>query len=350
MKYLDAIYFGNSGKEWLIALGAAAVIFILVSLAKSIAAARLRKLAERYSNDIMGLIADLVGKTGFFFRIALALYIGLYFISLPAKTMKAAEFIIILVFVWQVIWWGNGLISFWVNRYKQRKKAEDPTSATTVAALGVLIKIAFWAIVILVGLDNMGVNVTGLVAGLGIGGIAVALAAQNILGDLFASLSIIFDRPFVIGDFIILDSMMGTVENIGLKTTHVRSLSGELLVIPNSDLMKSRIRNYKRMYKRRIVFSFGVIYQTPYDKLNRIPSMVREIIDNQDHAIFDRSHFKEYGNSSLNFETVYNVDNPDYNLYMDVQQAINLKIYQRFEQEGIEFAYPTQTIYITNEE
>jgi len=203
-----------------------------------------------------------------------------------------------------------------------------------------------WFVVILIALDNLGVNIKTLIAGLGIGGIAVALALQNILGDLFASLSIILDKPFVIGDFIIINEYLGTVEHIGLKTTRIRSLSGEQLIFSNSDLLKSRIRNFKRMYERRVVFTIGVLYQTPYEKLCRIPKMIREIVEGNDQVRFDRAHFKEYGDFSLKFEIVYWIQNPDYNLYMDIQQTINLEIYKKFEASRIKFAYPTQTLFL----
>ena len=184
---------------------------------------------------------------------------------------------------------------------------------------------------------------------MGIGGIAVALALQNILGDLFASLSIVIDKPFVIGDFIVVDQLMGTVEHVGLKTTRLRSLGGEQLIFSNNDLLKSRISNYKRMMERRIVFGFGVTYQTPPEKLPLINEIVREIIGKQEQARFDRVHFKEYGESSLNFEAVYFVLSQDYNLYMDIQQAINLEMFRCFQKEGIEFAYPTRTLFIQQE-
>jgi len=193
------------------------------------------------------------------------------------------------------------------------------------------------------------VDVTALVAGLGVGGIAVALAVQNILGDLFASFSIVLDRPFVMGDFIIVGDYMGTVEHVGLKTTRIRSLSGEQLVFSNTDLLGSRIRNYKRMAERRVVFSLGVLYQTSPEQLEKIPQMIREIVEAQTPVRFDRAHFKEYGASSLNFEVVYYILDPDYNRYMDIQQAVNLEIYRRFDEEGIEFAYPTQTLYLRRE-
>jgi small-conductance mechanosensitive channel len=206
-----------------------------------------------------------------------------------------------------------------------------------------------WSVVLLLVLDNMGINITALVAGLGVGGIAVALAVQSILGDLFASLSIVLDKPFVVGDFLIIDDYMGSVEHVGLKTTRLRSLTGEQLVLSNTDLLSSRIRNYGRMQERRALFTLGVTYQTPRDKLRQIPEIIREAIEASEKTRFDRSHFKSYGAYSLDFETVYYVLEPDYALYMDIQQAVNLAIHERFEAEGIEFAFPTQTLFVERE-
>ncbi len=180
-------------------------------------------------------------------------------------------------------------------------------------------------------------------AGLGVTGIAVALALQNILGDLFASLSIVLDKPFVVGDYIVVDTLQGTVERIGLKTTRVRSLSGEQIVFSNADLLKSRLRNFKRMQERRVAFTFGVTYQTPEALLTRIPGIVREVITPLPSTRFDRAHFQSFGEYALLFEVVYFVTTPDYALFMDIQQAINLGLLGRFRQEGIAFAYPTQT-------
>jgi len=187
---------------------------------------------------------------------------------------------------------------------------------------------------------------TALVASLGIGGIAVALAAQSILGDVFASLAIALDRPVVIGDFIVVGEVMGTVERVGLKTTHLRSLSGELIVLPNNDLLSSRIRNYKRMFERRVLFTFGVTYQTPAESLQRIPGLVRELVERQELARFDRAHLAVFGPSALEFEVVYFVRDPDYNKHMDIQQQILLGLIRALDEAGVEFAYPTQTIHM----
>jgi small-conductance mechanosensitive channel len=169
---------------------------------------------------------------------------------------------------------------------------------------------------------------------------------QTILGDLFSSLSIVLDKPFVIGDFLIVDEMLGTVEYVGLKTTRLRSLSGEQLVFSNSDLLNSRIRNFGRMYERRVPFTIGVTYQTPLAKLEIIPQIIRDAINAQNNTRMDRSNFKSHGDFALLFESVYYVKVPDYNEYMNIQEAINLYIHKRFEEEGIDFAYPTQTLYL----
>jgi small-conductance mechanosensitive channel len=213
-------------------------------------------------------------------------------------------------------------------------------------ALSFLGRIALWATVLLLVLDNLGVDVTALVAGLGIGGLAIALAVQNVLSDLFASLSIVLDKPFIPGDFVVVGDMAGTVEHIGIKTTRIGSISGEQLIFSNTDLLGSRIRNFGRMKERRVVFSLGVTYQTPADKLARVPGLIQAAIESQERARFDRSHFASYGDSALNFETVYYVESSDYATHMDILQAVNLSIYRSFATEGIEFAYPTQTLFL----
>jgi small-conductance mechanosensitive channel len=213
-----------------------------------------------------------------------------------------------------------------------------------------LARLVIWSAVVLLTIDNLGYDVTALVAGLGIGGIAVALALQNVLGDLFASLSIILDKPFVVGDFIIVGDMLGVVEKIGLKTTRVKSLSGEQIVFSNGDLLSSRVRNYKKMQERRVAFKFGVLYSTPVDELEKIPGYVKEIIEGLDQTRFDRAHFQAFGASSLDFEIVYYVLGADYNLYMDIQQTINLGIARKLQERGVGFAFPTRTVHLLREE
>jgi small-conductance mechanosensitive channel len=212
-----------------------------------------------------------------------------------------------------------------------------------------VINVAIWAMVLMLTLDNLGIDITALVAGLGIGGIAVALAVQNVLGDLFASLSITLDRPFVVGDFLIVGDFMGSVEYIGIKSTRLRSLGGEQIIISNSDLLSSRVRNYGRMLERRVVFVTSVTYETPIEKVEKIPVLIREIVEAQSNTRFDRCHFAKHAAASLDFETVYYVLTGDYNQYMDIQQAINLRLHRELMTLGIEFAYPTQKLYVVTE-
>ena len=350
MDVLNKMLYGNTLGNWLIALLVVFGVMGIVRLFTGVILRRLSTLAQKTATDVDDFIADLLRRTKWLLLLLLSLYAATFIVTLDPRVEAVISTIAAIALLIQAAIWAGGGITFWLTRYRKRKLEEDPSTATTFSALGFLIRLALWSVVLLLILDNLGIDITALVTGLGIGGIAVALAIQNILGDLFASLSIVLDKPFVIGDFIIVGDLLGTVEKIGLKTTRVRSLSGEQLVFSNNDLLQSRIRNYKRMFERRILFSFGVIYQTPADKLEAIPGMVREIIDSLEDARFDRAHFKEFGNFSLNFEVVYYVLKPDYNIYMSKQQAINLALYRRFKEEGIEFAYPTQTLFLAGEQ
>lgn len=343
---LENVFFGNTVEQWLIALAVALISLGALYLLVRVLFKKISSLARRTTTELDDLIARLIGKTKFLFLLILSIYIGSLFVSLSVQVNTILSRVVIIILLFQMALWGSGLINHWVNRYKKQKLEVDAASATTFGAMGYVGQIILWSIVLLLALDNLGVDITTLVAGLGVTGIAVALAVQNILGDLFASLSIVLDKPFVIGDFVIIDNYLGTIEHIGLKTTRIRSLSGEQLVFSNNDLLRSRIRNYKRMFERRVVFSIGVTYQTPHGKVAAIPEMIKEIIESKDNVRFDRAHFKAYGDFSLIFEIVYWVTDPDYNVYMNIQQSINLDIYQRFEQEGIEFAFPTQTLYV----
>jgi small-conductance mechanosensitive channel len=203
-----------------------------------------------------------------------------------------------------------------------------------------------WSVIALAVLSNLGVNITAFIASLGVGGIAVALAVQNILGDLFASLAIAVDKPFEVGDFVVVGGVAGTVQMIGLKTTRIRSLQGEEVVMSNTDILKQTINNYRPMRERRIVFAFGVAYDTPAEKIEAIPGVVKRLVDAQEKLRFDRAHFKAFGDSSLDFEVVYIVKDPAYNTYMDMQQALNVGLMREFAAMGVEFAFPTRTIHI----
>jgi len=346
---LDQVYFQNSVKQWLYAIGIFIGTFIVLRVVLSIIRGRLKKLSQKTKTDIDDLIVHLLEKVKFFFLFFISIYVASFFLTLPPNLSSIIGKIIIIVFLLQGAIWGNSIIRYWVDRYKKQKMTEDAASVTTFTALGFVLQLVLWSVILLLILDNLGVDITTLVAGLGVGGIAIALAVQSILGDLFASLSIVMDKPFVIGDFIIVDNFLGSVEHIGLKTTRLRSLSGEQLVFSNTDLLKSRIRNYKRMYERRVLFAIGVVYQTSLEALKAIPGYIKTIIEKEEQVRFDRAHFKGYGDFSLNFEIVFWVKSPDYNVYMDIQQRINLEIFKKFQEENIEFAYPTQTLFVNRE-
>jgi small-conductance mechanosensitive channel len=337
----------NTVQDWLIFIAVTTAALAVAYLFKRIAISRISRLAADTAVQWDDAVAEVLSRTHSVFLLMVALFVGSLALKLPDIVRRGIFTALAVAIIIQVALWLNAVILFSLRRYIEQRKKTDPASAATVNAAGFVTRLVLWSVVALLVLDNFGIDVTALVAGLGVGGVAVALATQNILGDLFASLSIVLDKPFLIGDFLVVGEFMGSVEYIGLKTTRLRSLSGEQLVFSNTDLLGSRIRNYGRMYERRVVFKIGVTYQTPRDKIKLIPAIIREAIEAQDNTRFDRSHFQAYGDFSLNFENVYYVSSPDYNLYMDVQQAINLHIHERFEQEGIEFAYPTQTLFVS---
>lgn len=345
MEFLSTTFYGNSVLQWLIAVGVAVLVIIALEGVKVFLVRQLSRLSDRTATELDDLFVAILRRTRFFFLLALAVVAGSQMVELSDRVRDIIRALTFLATLLQIGFWGTAGIEVGLGRYTSRRMEEDAAAATTVRFVGFLLRLVLWAIIALVALDTAGVDITAMVAGLGVGGIAVALAVQNVLGDLLASLSIVLDKPFVIGDFIIVGDMMGTVENIGMKTTRIRSLSGEQLVFSNNDLLSSRIRNYKRMEERRALFRFGVVYQTPKDSLERIPGIVREVIESRDNTRFDRAHFASFGDSSLDFEVVYYMLVPDYNAYMDTQQAINLELFGRFEERGIEFAYPTRTVY-----
>lgn len=346
MLNLQTIVLGNPIQDWLTALTIALIINLLIGVIKW---AITRRFADFLSNGRTNLddsLVEMARRTRQWLVFAITLYMGARYLELPPKLDLGLTIVATLAAFIQVGLWAGTALDFWIGRTRKRALIEDAGATTSLAALSFIGHLLIWTMVLLLALDNLGVNVTALVAGLGVGGIAVALAMQNILGDLFASLSIVIDKPFVIGDFIVVGDDKGTVEHVGLKTTRVRSLSGEQLVFANGDLLKSRVRNHKRMYERRNVFSFGVLYQTQADELEWIPGEVKRIIEAQELTRFDRAHFQKFGDSSLDFEAVYWLKDPDFNRYMDVQQAINLALVRSFAKKKIGFAYPTRSLLI----
>lgn len=345
-RLLETPLAGNLATMWLLAGLLAVVLIVALVTLRGVLGRRLRPTGPAGALSWRDLVRDLIERTTFLFILVLGLFAGSRMLELPPGVQNAIGSVFIVVLFVQAALWGDRMASAVMNWRLGR--STDGSIRSALALIQFMGRLVVWSIAFLLILDNLGFDVTALVAGLGIGGVAVALAAQSVLGDLFASLAIVLDKPFEVGDFIIFgDGYLGTVERIGIKTTRIRALSGEQLVVANGDLLNSRIRNYKRMQQRRIVFSIGVTYETPADKLARIPAMLKQIIEAQgDKSRFDRAHLRSFGDFAINYEVVHWVQSADYNVYMDVQQDINLAIIECFANEGIEFAYPTQMLHL----
>ncbi len=311
------------------------------------------KLLKRFEgtrkNVLRDLGATIIANTSTLVLVIVAFWAASFFLPLDWLERNRLGVLTLAIYLQLAIYASNWLVRS-LNRSKLRMLKEDPSSVTAYGLLSFFGRIVVWVVFFLLALMAIGQEITPLIAGLGIGGIAVAFALQNILSDVFNSVAIVLDKPFVVGDFIIVGDTMGAVENVGIKTTRIRSLGGELISVSNSDLLSSRIRNYARMEERRVAFKIGVTYQTSSGKLRIIPGIIRQAIEAQENARFDRAHFQAFGDFSLAFEAVYYVLTNDYNVYMDIQQQVYLTIFDRFEKEGIEFAYPTQTLYMRKEE
>lgn len=346
MDFLHLKFLGNDYLTWIFALLTALGVFFVVRTIQRILIKRISLIAAHTETKLDDLALELIKGTKTFSIAAVSFFFGSGPLTIPSHIDLVLSRILILVLIIQSSIWGLNAINFWIENYMKEKAKEDLAVATTVGLISFVAKLLLYSALALLTLSNFGINITTLVAGLGVGGIAVALAAQNILGDLFASLTIVFDKPFIVGDFIIVGEFMGTIEHIGLKTTRLRSLSGEQLIFSNTDLLQSRIRNYKRMNERRVVFSVKVTHETPIDKLKSIPLKIRELVEKNPFARFDRGHFNAISEYCMNVETVYWVKSAEYSVYMDVQQELNLEIVHWFRQEGIELAYPTRNLYL----
>lgn len=349
--FLTRTYYHNTVQEYLIAIGIIVIAFIAIKLLKSIFLVRLKRLTSHTKNHVDDYIINSIKRFGIPALYILAVYIGLNYLTFTEKVQNILHIAVTVAITFYIIRFISSTILSLLQSYI-RKRGDEDHGEDRVKQLGgimLIINIIIWALGLIFLFDNMGFDVTAVIAGMGIGGIAIALAAQNILGDLFNYFVIFFDKPFEIGDFIIVDDKLGTIEYIGIKTTRVKSLSGEQLVFSNSDLTNSRIHNYKRMGTRRIVFKVGITYETPYEKLNKIPGLLKSIVEEQkDKTSFDRAHFLAFGDSSFDFEVVHIVQSADFNFYMDVQQQINFRILEEFEKMDVKIAYPTRTLWLAN--
>ena len=337
---------GNPLLQWLGALVVAAVVLFVLLTLRALMRRRHKALLETPDTEMIEVPLEVLSQTTWPFMLVVAALLGVQFLTLPDPVSNALSLGLKLAIFWQAGVWASTAVVAWVERKRRVSLATDRAAVGSIGIIGLLARGLVWILVLLLTLDNFGVDITALVAGLGIGGIAIALAVQNVLGDLLASLSITLDKPFVVGDFLNIGDFVGTVEHIGIKSTRLRSLSGEQIVMSNADLLASRLRNFGRMAERRILFRVGVTYETPRASLEKIPGVIRKIIESQENTRFDRSHFASFGDFSLDFETVYFVTRPDYSSYMDLQQTINFRLHEAFEELGVEFAYPTQKLFL----
>ena len=347
--FFNQIYLGNNVTAYLTALGIFIIGILLIKIFNRVVLKQLKKWAEQTETTLDDFLVRGIEKTIVPLLYFLSLYLAVKSLNLDKKFEKYFDFASVIIFTFFVLRTLSSVIIYSLKAIV-KKQGADEHKQKQFKGISTIISFVIWSLGFVFVLDNLGFKVSAVIAGLGIGGIAIALAAQAILGDLFNYFVILFDRPFEIGDFIIVADKLGTIEHLGIKSTRIRSLSGEQLIISNTDLTNSRVHNYKRLEKRRVVFKLGVVYQTSAERLKEIPGIVKNIIMSEQKAEFNRGHFSTYGDFSLIFEFVYFVLDQDYTQFMDLQQRINLKIYEEFEKRGIDFAYPTQTIYLNKKD
>jgi small-conductance mechanosensitive channel len=344
-EYMNRNFLGNSPESWATAFGIFLGALFAIYIFKKIIIRHLKRLSQKTATTLDDFIVEATERS-----VVPALYVVAFYFSFNTLNLLPwIRKIIYLSFLFAVTFFVLRIIIAVVRQFVFSfisKQEDSETKKKQAKGLMIIVNFVIWVLGLVFLIDNLGYDVTTLITGLGIGGIAIALAAQTILGDLFSYFVIFFDRPFEIGDNIMVDDKRGTVEYVGVKTTRIRTLSGEQLICSNTYLTNSRVHNFKRMVERRVVLNIGVLYQTPQEVLRRIPEMVRSIIDPKENIRFDRGHFVGFGDFSLNFEFVYFIESPDYPVYMDMQQMVNLDIVDAFEKEGIEFAYPTQTLFV----
>ena len=348
--WLEMEVYGGSPARWALAAAVAVAVFAGLRVIRHVILTRLKGVIERTTNVVDDLALDLVRGTGWPFVLVLSVFVGSFFLAPPPGHALVLRRLFTIFLFFQVGAWANRVISFAVGTYlKDKSPGELGSRMAVVALFNFFARLVVWSVVVLLILDNLGIDVTTLIAGLGVGGIAIGLALQSVLRDTFASLSIILDKPFEVGDFVIIDEYAGSIEEIGLKTTRIRSVTGEQLVFGNDDLLSCRIRNLKRMEERRVLFSFTVGFETGNDALAGVGAMMREIVESVEHTRFDRAHLKELVADGVAFEVAYYVTIPDYNLMRDVHERICLELHRRFHQAGIRFAHPTRRLLMEEE-
>lgn len=345
----DGTYLGNTVWRWIAAAAVAVGALFILLLLRRLTRLHYSRMAATPREELMEVPLHVASRTTVWFLLIAAIFLGLQTLQLPSKAARALMTVFTVAGFWQIGLWSTTAVLAALDRKQRKALTMDRAAAGTMGIIGFIARATIWSFVLLLTFDNLGIEIKPLLAGLGIGGIAVALAAQNILGDLFASLSITLDRPFVLGDTLQVDDFIGTVEYIGVKSTRLRSLSGEQIIMPNSNLLASRVRNHTRATDRRVVFTISVGQQTPLEQVQKIPGAIRSLIESHPDVRFDRSHFAKISATSFDFEAVYTVTKTDYNRHMDILQELNLRLVEMFEKQGIAFAYPVQRLYLERE-
>jgi small-conductance mechanosensitive channel len=342
---VQALLLGIPPTDWLIAAIIGVVVWAGLWVLRDLIASRYKKYFSAKNATLIRLLAYLIGNTKQILFFAVALDVASESLTLPDRVQHVVSTTVMILILIQVGLWAGRTVRFYLEM-KELERGADRVFAGSLDIINFVARMLIWSLLILVALDNLGVNITALLAGLGVGGVAVALALQNVLGDLFASLSIALDKPFVIGDNLTIDTFIGKVEHIGIKTTRLRSESGEQIILSNADILKSRVRNFGRLSQQRILATIRLTYDTPVEKLKAMPKLLESIVHEQPQARFERCHLKALGESSFQFELSYFVQQPAVNPLLDLQEAVNFRIIEELRCQGVEFAYPTQLVVI----
>jgi small-conductance mechanosensitive channel len=337
------LLFGNSLMDWVAAGIVAVAVWTALWILRRFTASRYRKYSAADHPTPIRLIAYLIGNTTQIFFLGVSLFAAQESVALPDRIQRGLGNLVLILVLVQVGLWAGHTLRFYLE-FKERERGADRVFAGSLDIINFIARLAIWSILILVALSNLGVNITALLAGLGVGGVAVALALQSVLGDLFASLSIALDKPFVVGDSLAVDTFVGKVEHIGIKSTRLRSETGEQIILSNADILKSRVRNFGRAQELRALATVRVSYDTPSGKLRDIPKVLESVVREQANSRFERCHLKVLGDSALHFELSYFVQQPGVHSLLDLQHAVNLAIIDEFRRSGIQFDYPTQRV------
>jgi small-conductance mechanosensitive channel len=342
---VQALLLGIPATDWLIAGVVGLVVWAALWILRDLVASRYEKYSAAKNPTLIRLIGYLIGNTTQILFFAVALDAAQESLTLPDKVQRIVSNAVMILILIQIGLWAGRSVRFYLEM-KERERGADRAFSGSLDIINFVARVLIWSLLILLALDNLGVNITALLAGLGVGGVAVALALQNVLGDLFASLSIALDKPFVIGDSLVIDTFIGKVEHIGIKTTRLRSESGEQIILSNADILKSRVRNFGRLPEQRILATIRLNFDTPTDTLRTLPQLLEKVVREHPQARFERCHLKTLGESSFQFELSYFVQQPAVNPLLDLQQSVNFRIIDELRGLGLEFAYPAERVFL----